>query len=109
MRALPEATYARTVLGPGPGLAAGHTVVGVDYPGSGDTPRSTSPLSLDDLATLAICTIQDRFTSTRLYRQPADGIPDARLVELRTGHLPMVERPAEWQELSTDFLAQHNA
>lgn len=63
--------FARTRLGSGPGLllahgagsslagtygpvlealAARHTVVGVDYPGSGDTPRSTTPLSVDDLA-----------------------------------------------------------
>ncbi|MGW4966669.1 alpha/beta fold hydrolase [Nonomuraea sp. NPDC004186] len=70
-RTLPEATFARTRLGSGPGLllahgagsslantygpileglAARHTVVGIDYPGSGDTPRSTSPLSVDDLA-----------------------------------------------------------
>ncbi len=63
--------YARTVRGRGPGLllahgagggvaanygpildtlAAGHTVVGVDYPGSGDTPRAGTPLALDDLA-----------------------------------------------------------
>jgi pimeloyl-ACP methyl ester carboxylesterase len=31
-------------------LARTHTVVGADYPGSGDTPRSTEPLSLDGLA-----------------------------------------------------------
>ncbi|MFE2572181.1 alpha/beta fold hydrolase [Streptomyces mirabilis] len=223
------------------GLAAQHTVVGVDYPGSGDTPRSTTPLSLDDLAdqlvaaavaegletftlsgyslggpvairagarhpervtalvltatfphrdnrlspalsvwrklaetgdyellaeyltmmalgadameampaeqlqqavgftaasvadgtpehaelapradvrddltrikapTLVISTTQDRFTSTRLHRQLADGIPGARLTEIHTGHLPMVERPEEWQKLITDFLTQHNA
>jgi pimeloyl-ACP methyl ester carboxylesterase len=57
---------ARTVRGSGPGLAlahgaggsiernygpildhlaAGHTVVGVDYPGTGDTPRSDTPLT----------------------------------------------------------------
>ncbi|MCB5912200.1 alpha/beta fold hydrolase [Streptomyces pinistramenti] len=69
--ALPEATFARTVRGAGPGLllahgaggsiaanygpvldglAAEHTVVGVDYPGSGGTPRATSPLTLDELA-----------------------------------------------------------
>lgn len=63
-RTLPEATFSRTVLGSGPGLllahgagssiagtygpildglAARHTVVGIDYPGSGDTPRSTTP------------------------------------------------------------------
>ncbi|TVZ76886.1 alpha/beta fold hydrolase [Streptomyces sp. BK340] len=70
-RHLPEPTFARTRLGSGPGLllahgagsslintygpildqlAARHTVVGIDYPGSGDTPRSTTPLSVDDLA-----------------------------------------------------------
>src|SRR5919108_371072 len=32
------------------GLAARRTVVGVDYPGTGDTPRSTTPLTLDQLA-----------------------------------------------------------
>ncbi|WSB81360.1 alpha/beta hydrolase [Streptomyces sp. NBC_01775] len=31
-------------------LTARHTVAGIDYPGSGDTPRSTTPLSVDDLA-----------------------------------------------------------
>ncbi|WP_433856352.1 alpha/beta fold hydrolase [Streptomyces kronopolitis] len=258
--ALPEATYARTVLGSGPGLAlahgagssiagtygsiledlaAHHAVVGVDYPGSGDTPRSTTPLSLDDLAdqlvagavaegletfavsgyslggpvairaaarhpervtalvltatfpyrdnrlalalpvwrklaesgdrtllaeyltmmalgadaleampdeqlqqavgftaagvadgtpeqaelapradvrddlpgiqapTLVISTTQDRFTSTRQHRRLADSLPHAQLVELPTGHLPMVERPDEWRRLITDFLARH--
>ncbi|MGW7381150.1 alpha/beta fold hydrolase [Streptomyces sp. NPDC054794] len=258
--ALPEATFARTVVGSGPGLAlahgagssidntygpilqglaAQHTVVGVDYPGSGDTPRSTAPLSLDDLAdqlvaaavtegletfavsgyslgglvamraaarhpervtalvltatlpyrdnrlalatsiwrklaesgdrellaefmvmmasgadaleatpdeqlqqaigftaatvadgtpehaelagrtdvrddlariqapTLVISTTQDWFTSTRLHHQIAEGIPGAQLVEIPTGHLPMVERPEEWQKLITTFLAQH--
>jgi pimeloyl-ACP methyl ester carboxylesterase len=70
-RNLPEPTFARTRLGSGPGLllahgagsslantygpildglAARHTVVGIDYPGSGDTTRSTTPLSVDDLA-----------------------------------------------------------
>ncbi|MFD7788495.1 alpha/beta fold hydrolase [Streptomyces nojiriensis] len=267
---LPKATFARTVLGSGSGsgsgsgpglalahgagssvagtygpilegLAARHTVVGVDYPGSGDSPRSTTPLSLDDLAdqlvagavtegldtfalsgyslggpvairaaarhpervtalvltatfpyrdnhlalalpiwrklaesghrevlaeyltmmalgadaleamsaeqlqqaigftaasvadgtpehaelalradvrddlphikapTLVISTTQDRFTSTRLHHQLADTIAGARLVEIHTGHLPMVERPKEWQKLITTFLAQHSA
>ncbi len=70
--ALPAPVFARTVRGrTGPGLllahgagggvaanygpildrlAARHRVVGVDYPGTGDTPRSTRPLLLDDLA-----------------------------------------------------------
>ncbi|MFK0280907.1 alpha/beta fold hydrolase [Streptomyces sp. NPDC090499] len=63
--------FARTLRGSGPGIALAHgaggsiaahfgpildalaarrTVVGVDYPGSGDTPRSDSPLTLDQLA-----------------------------------------------------------
>src|SRR3954454_11695293 len=68
---LAEPTLARTRLGSGPalllahgagssvagsygpileGLASRHTVVGIDYPGSGDSPRSTTGLSIDDLA-----------------------------------------------------------
>ncbi|MFD7628922.1 alpha/beta fold hydrolase [Streptomyces sp. NPDC059851] len=31
-------------------LAAAHSVVGVDYPGTGGTPRATQPLELDELA-----------------------------------------------------------
>ncbi|WP_344118672.1 alpha/beta fold hydrolase [Streptomyces blastmyceticus] len=33
-----------------PGLTAGRTTVGVDFPGTGDTPRSATPLVLDELA-----------------------------------------------------------
>ncbi|MFI0976018.1 alpha/beta fold hydrolase [Streptomyces sp. NPDC021093] len=67
----PATALARTVHGAGPGLllahgaggsiaanygpilgrlSAGHRVVGVDFPGSGDTPRSTTSLDLDELA-----------------------------------------------------------
>ncbi|MCQ4210057.1 alpha/beta fold hydrolase [Streptomyces longispororuber] len=63
--------FARTVRGSGPGLlvahgaggsveanygpvmaalAAAHTVVGIDYPGTGATPRAAAPLELDELA-----------------------------------------------------------
>lgn len=47
--------------------------------------------------------------STRLHRRLADTIRHAQLVEIPTGHLPMVERPDEWRQLITDFLGQHNA
>ncbi|WP_329262248.1 alpha/beta hydrolase [Actinoallomurus sp. NBC_01490] len=68
---LPEPVLARTVRGSGPGLvlshgangsierqfgpildglAADHTVVGVDLPGSGATARSETPLDIDQLA-----------------------------------------------------------
>ena len=47
-------------------LATTHTVVGPDYPGSGDTPRSTEPLVLDDVADTLVRTAVDagvdRFT-----------------------------------------------
>ncbi|MGM0350408.1 alpha/beta fold hydrolase [Streptomyces sp. Adlamb9] len=67
----PPTAYARTVRGSGPGLllahgagggieanygplleglAARHTVVGVDYPGSGRTPAAPTALELDELA-----------------------------------------------------------
>ncbi|MFE3493099.1 alpha/beta fold hydrolase [Streptomyces sp. NPDC059175] len=68
----------------------------------GDLPHITAP-------TLVISTTQDWFTSTRLHRQLAESIPGAQLVEIATGHLPMVERPEEWQQLITTFLDQHNA
>ncbi|MFJ3436188.1 alpha/beta fold hydrolase [Streptomyces cyaneofuscatus] len=41
-----EANYGPTL----DGLAARHTVVGVDYPGAGDSPRSLTPLDVDTLA-----------------------------------------------------------
>ncbi|MEU8837428.1 alpha/beta fold hydrolase, partial [Streptomyces sp900116325] len=68
---LPKPILARTSRGSGPGLAlahgaggsvegnygpildhlaARHTVVGVDYPGTGNTPRSDTPLTADELA-----------------------------------------------------------
>ncbi|MEV0415449.1 alpha/beta fold hydrolase [Streptomyces sp. NPDC050448] len=259
---LPEATFARTVLGSGPGLvlahgagssvnntygpildglAAQHTVVGVDYPGSGDTPRATAPLDIDEVAdqlvaaalaegletfalhgyslggpvairaaarhpervtalvltatmarpnnqqaltvrvwgklaatgdrrlvseflfphalssqaieampaeqleeviayaaadiadgtpehadlvsridvrddlagirvpTLVISTTADHLAPPALHRELAENIPGAELAEIPTGHLPMVERPEEWQKLITDFLAKHGA
>ena len=40
-------------------LATTHTVVGPDYPGSGDTPRSPVPLDLDDVADMLVRTAVD--------------------------------------------------
>ncbi|MEV4007399.1 alpha/beta hydrolase [Actinomadura sp. NPDC049753] len=75
--ALPVSRLGRVVRGDGPGLllahgagggidanygpvmdvlAAGHTVVGPDFPGSGRTPRADAPLTLDALADLLVAT-----------------------------------------------------
>ncbi|MFM9607178.1 alpha/beta hydrolase [Streptomyces sp. V2] len=261
-RTTPEPAFARTRLGSGPGLLLAHgagsslantygpileglaarrTVVGVDYPGSGETPRSTAPLSVDDLAdqlvaaadaegldrfavsgyslggavairaaarypervtalvltaafayrdnrlalassawnkiaasgdrellaeflllsalgtqglesmpeeqlrqvvgyaasgaadgspeqadlvgrvdvrddlagigvpTLVVSTTDDRLTSPALHRHLARTIPGARLAEIPTGHLPMLERGEEWLRLITEFLGKHDA
>lgn len=69
--ALPKPVFARIVRGSGPGLllahgaggsvegnygpildglAARHRVVGANYPGTGETPRSENPLDVDELA-----------------------------------------------------------
>ncbi|MEU6331112.1 hypothetical protein ABZ851_28125 [Streptomyces sp. NPDC047049] len=68
----------------------------------------------DDLAalrapTLVISTIADHLAPPALHRHLADTISGAQFVEIPTGHLPMVERPEEWQKLITDFLEQHRA
>lgn len=65
-----------------------------------DLPRVTVP-------TLVIAPTDDLLVAPGNSRVLADGIPDAEYVELAAGHLPMVERPAEWSGLITAFLARH--
>ncbi|MEV5877455.1 alpha/beta fold hydrolase [Streptomyces sp. NPDC052101] len=65
----------------------------------------------DDLAdirvpTLVISTTADHLVPPVLHHELAEKIPGAELAEILTGHLPMVERPEEWQQLITDFLAK---
>lgn len=54
--------------------------------------------------TLVITTTQDQLVPPALQREVASGIRGARVAELESGHLPFVERPAQWQRLITDFL-----
>ncbi|MCF3146792.1 alpha/beta fold hydrolase, partial [Streptomyces platensis] len=68
----------------------------------------------DDLAgirvpTLVISTTVDHLAPPALHRRLAESIPGAELAEIPTGHLPMVERPEEWQQLITNFLSRHGA
>ncbi|MEU3888544.1 alpha/beta fold hydrolase [Streptomyces sp. NPDC029041] len=56
--------------------------------------------------TLVVVTTADPLISPALQRQLAAAIPTAETAELPTGHLPFVERPQEWLELMTAFLAR---
>ncbi|MEV4096058.1 alpha/beta fold hydrolase [Streptosporangium saharense] len=83
--ALPSSSLGRVVRGTGPGLllahgagggidanygpvmdtlAAEHTVVGPDYPGTGRTPRAETPLSLDGLADELVATAVEEGVET---------------------------------------------
>lgn len=55
---------------------------------------------------LVIATTEDRLVPLGLQRELAGALPDARLVELPTGHLPFAERPAEWAALIGTFLGE---
>lgn len=57
--------------------------------------------------TLVISTTGDPLVSPHLHEELAAGIPGARLARIATGHLPFAERPQEWLDLMTGFLAEH--
>ncbi|MCN9244297.1 alpha/beta fold hydrolase [Streptomyces sp. RY43-2] len=59
-----------------------------------------------DVPTLVISTTLDQLVTPQHHRQLADAIPGARYAEIATGHLPFVERPAEWAALISDFLTE---
>lgn len=54
--------------------------------------------------TLVVVTTADPLIPADLQHGLAAAIPGATTAELATGHLPFVERPAEWLRLITDFL-----
>ncbi|MFF4368926.1 alpha/beta fold hydrolase [Streptomyces sp. NPDC001594] len=55
---------------------------------------------------LVIATTEDRLVPIELQKELAEAVPGARYAELPTGHLPFVERPAEWAALVTGFLSE---
>lgn len=57
--------------------------------------------------TLVVATAQDTLVSPAHSRLLADRIAGAEYAEIATGHVPMAERPEEWQKLITDFLGRH--
>ncbi|ASO23151.1 pimeloyl-ACP methyl ester carboxylesterase [Actinoalloteichus hoggarensis] len=65
----------------------------------------------DDLAhvavpTLVVVTTGDLLATPAGQRELAEGIPDARLVDIDTGHLPFVEQPEQWSTLIHEFLGE---
>ncbi|UNO40281.1 alpha/beta hydrolase [Streptomyces sp. MST-110588] len=84
---------------PQPGSAE-HAVLVKEVDTTADLPGISVP-------TLVIATTQDQLIHPSHSRYLADHIPGARYAEIATGHLPMVEKPQEWQELIASFLAEH--
>ncbi len=71
---------------------------------SGDT---TADLAGIRVPTLVIATTKDTLVSPANSRYLVDHIPGAEYAEIETGHVPMAERPEEWQKLILDFLGRH--
>ncbi|MFF2952574.1 alpha/beta fold hydrolase [Kitasatospora sp. NPDC057965] len=57
-----------------------------------------------DVPTLVVSTTEDDLVPPEQHRALALGIPGARLTELTSGHLPMVERLPELRDLLVGFL-----
>ncbi|MFB6891111.1 alpha/beta fold hydrolase [Kitasatospora sp. NPDC056327] len=62
-------------------------------------------LSRVHVPTLVVSTTEDALVPPEQHRILADGIPGARWAGLRSGHLPVVERPAALRDLMLGFLA----
>ncbi|WP_194820033.1 alpha/beta fold hydrolase [Nocardia sp. XZ_19_385] len=70
----------------------------------GDT---TADLAGISVPTLVIATTRDTLISPTNSRYLAAHIAGSEYAEIDSGHVPMAERPQEWQKLITDFLNRH--
>ncbi|WP_310715170.1 alpha/beta fold hydrolase [Streptomyces lydicus] len=68
---------------------------------------TTGDLAGISVPTLVIATTRDQLLHPDHSRYLAEHIPGAEYAETVTGHLPMIERPEEWQDLIETFLAKH--
>ncbi|MFF3067704.1 alpha/beta fold hydrolase [Kitasatospora sp. NPDC057904] len=59
--------------------------------------------------TLVVSTTEDQLVPPGQHRLLADGIPGARLAEIASGHLPVVERLSELRSVVLDFLKELDA
>ncbi|MFF7728355.1 alpha/beta fold hydrolase [Streptomyces sp. NPDC008001] len=67
---------------------------------------TTPHLAGISVPTLVIATLQDTLVAPSNSRFLAGHIPGAEYVELDAGHVPMAEKPREWEKLILDFLAR---
>ncbi|MEU8681493.1 alpha/beta fold hydrolase [Streptomyces sp. NPDC048611] len=68
---------------------------------------TTADLPGISVPTLVIATALDELVHPSHSRYLADHIPGAVHTEIATGHLPMAERPEEWEDLIQGFLGRH--
>lgn len=88
-------------------LAAGIPDGAADQAAVVQTADTTGDLAGISVPTLVIATTLDTLASPAGSRVLADRIPGAEYAELEAGHVPMAERPEEWQKLITSFLDKH--
>ncbi|KAA6215454.1 alpha/beta hydrolase [Streptomyces albofaciens JCM 4342] len=67
---------------------------------------TTGDLAGIAVPTLVIATTLDQLIHPSHSRHLAEHIPGAEYAEIATGHVPMAERPEEWQALILKFLAE---
>lgn len=72
--------------------------------GASDT---TGDLAGISVPTLVVAPLQDTLVAPANSRFLAERIAGAEYAEIDTGHVPMAERPEEWQKLILDFLDRH--
>ncbi|MFH8347966.1 alpha/beta fold hydrolase [Streptomyces sp. NPDC018045] len=85
-----------------------------DGPPAGSAEQSALVKEVDttgDLAgitvpTLVVATTLDQLIHPSHSRHLADHIPGAEYAEIATGHVPMAERPEEWESLILKFLGE---
>ncbi|MFI9204735.1 alpha/beta fold hydrolase [Streptomyces sp. NPDC053048] len=88
-------------------LAAGVPAGASEQAGAVRTADTTGDLAGISVPTLVIAPLQDTLVSPANSRYLADHIAGAEYAEIDTGHVPMAERPEEWEKLITDFLGRH--
>lgn len=91
------------------GLAAGLPAGTGDHVALVRAADVRADLARISVPTLVVVTTGDPLIHPGLQRRLAEALPHARVAELPTGHLPFLERPAEWLELITGFLAEVTA